>query len=222
MLFRDPIKICSSSTHATQLGVCTTLVGLPQPAVIRKLSSLGCPPSLHHGPTVFSAASPRCFLLTSLQLAFSPSQSYSFQIGIGGVAIPENYQDFSISSLFLQTTSREGKYEIRKHVAPHQNSLFLSWTTSFQDSWPKVEPLSLLLLVDFLKMPLLGLYFGRIFSMNIEFWVFPVPSPSALKMFHCLLVSIVSNKNSAVIQMALPLCDATFFSLVAFKNFSLF
>lgn len=71
-------------------------------------------------------------------------------------------------------------------------------------------------------MPLLGLYFGRIFSMNIEFWVSPVPSPSTLKMFHCLPVSIVSNKNSAVIQMALPLCEASFFSLVAFKNFSLF
>lgn len=123
MLFRDPIKICSSSTHATQLGVCTTLVGLPHPAVIRKLSSLGCPPSLYHGPTVFSTAAPRCFLLTSLQLAFSPSQSYSFQIGIGGVAIPANYQDFSISFIFLHTTSREGKYEIMKHV-DHIRTLF--------------------------------------------------------------------------------------------------
>lgn len=151
MLFRDPIKICSSSTHATQLGVCTALVGLSHPAVIQKLSSLGCPPSLYHGPTVFSTAAPRCFLLTSLQLAFSPSQSYSFQMGIGGVAIPANYQDFSISFIFLHTTSPEGKYEIMKHVEPHQNSIFLSWTTSFKDSWPEVEPLSLLLLVDFKK-----------------------------------------------------------------------
>lgn len=30
MLFQDPIKMCSSSTHATQLGVCQSC-GLPRP-----------------------------------------------------------------------------------------------------------------------------------------------------------------------------------------------
>ena len=55
------------------------------------------------------------FSLNFFQLAFSPSQSYSFPIGTRSVAIPENYQAFSISPIFFHTASQKGKYEIMKY-----------------------------------------------------------------------------------------------------------
>ena len=36
-------------------------------------------------------------------------------IGTGSVAIPENYQAFSISPIFFHTASQKGKYEITKY-----------------------------------------------------------------------------------------------------------
>ena len=55
------------------------------------------------------------FSLNFFQLAFSPSQSYSFPIGTRSFAIPENYQAFSISPIFFHTASQKGKYEITKY-----------------------------------------------------------------------------------------------------------
>lgn len=117
---------------------------------------------------------------------------YSPQIGIGSKAVAENYQDFSTSSIFLHASSREDKCKIRIQMAPHQNSV------PFSDNFFNLRGRRLNFFPftagGFLKMPLLCLYLGRIFSVNIEFSVARCslyPPCKTLKVFHYLLVSLI-------------------------------
>lgn len=73
-----------------------------------------------------------------------------------------------------------------------------------------------------LKMSLFYLYFWRLFSWDVDFWVDHFVFLSALKMFsHCLMAFLVSDENSGVFWIAASPYVVYCFSLAAFEIFHL-
>lgn len=149
VLFWDPVK-CPVAVRMPPRWVCVPLRwACPQPStLIWKASSPGCPSSLPHGPAGVGGGG---FRSQAFSCDFSPA-AFSFaqhSLSKQGWASSWMLPDLAISPV-LHTASWEGS--MRLWCTWHHVRTFCSFLPLFllfQCSWHKVEPLSLLVVVDF-------------------------------------------------------------------------